>query len=115
MPGRNRRGLSPFVTVALALLIAGCGSGGGGSVPKGNPDARVGPAVVDDYAAVELLRAQLIASSDSYYAGGSAGDARTPLARARSAYDVLARRVKAKDAVVDREVIARFNTLTRDI
>jgi hypothetical protein len=100
---------------ALAILIAGCGGGGSGSVPRGNPDSRHGPAAVDDYAAVELLRAQLVASSDSYYAGGSAGDARIQLARARGAYDVLARRVKAKDPVVDREVIARFDTLTRDI
>lgn len=101
---------------ALGLLIAGCGSGGSGSsVPRGNPDTRHGPAAVDDYAAVELLRAQLIASSDSYYAGGSAADARLQLTRARSAYDVLAPRVKKNDPVVDREVVARFNTLARDI
>jgi hypothetical protein len=99
----------------LVLLIAGCGSSGSGSVPRGNPDARYGPAAVDDYASVELLRAQLVASSDSYYAGGSAGDARIQLARARAAYDALARRVKAKDPVVDREVVARFNVLGRDI
>jgi hypothetical protein len=100
--------------VALALLLAGCG-GSSSSVPRGNPDSRRGPTAVDDYAAVELLRAQLIASSDSYYAGGSAGDARIQLTRARSAYDILAPRVKAKDPVVDREVVARFNTLARDI
>ena len=100
----------------VALLIAGCGSGGsGGGVPRGNPDARHGPAAVDDYAAVELLRARLIASSDSYYAGGSAADARLQLERARAAYDGLAPRVKAKDAVVDREVVTRFDTLARDI
>jgi hypothetical protein len=46
---------------ALCLLAAGCGSGGGGSVPRGNPDSRHGPAAVDDYAAVELLRAKLVA------------------------------------------------------
>jgi hypothetical protein len=101
---------------AVAVLIAGCGSNGGSdSVPRGNPDARYGPSAVDDYAAVELLRAQLIASSDAYYAGGAAEDARIQLARAREAYDVLAPRVKAKDSVVDREVVARFNTLARDI
>jgi hypothetical protein len=99
----------------LVLLIAGCGSSGSGSVPRGNPDARHGAAAVDNYAAVELLRAQLVASSDSYYAGGSAGDARIQLGRARAAYDALARRVKAKDPVVDREVVARFNVLGRDI
>jgi hypothetical protein len=98
------------------LVFAGCGSGGGsGGVPQGNPDARYGPAAVDDYAAVELLRALLVASSDSYYAGGSAEDAKTQLRRARAAYDVLAPRVKAKDPVVDREVVARFDTLARDI
>jgi hypothetical protein len=100
---------------AVALLIAGCGSGGSGSVPRGNPDSRHGPGAVDDYAAVELLRAQLVASSDSYYAGGSAADARAQLTRARAAYDILAPRVKAKDPVVDREVVARFGTLARDI
>ena len=101
--------------VALALLIAGCGGGGSGSVPRGNPDQRHGPAAVDDYAAVELLRALVVASSDSYYAGGSAADARTQLARARQAYDVMAPRVKKNDPVVDREVVARFNKLERDI
>jgi hypothetical protein len=100
---------------ALCLLVAGCGSSGSGGVPRGNPDSRHGPAAVDDYAAVELLRAKLVASSDSYYAGGSAEDARIQLARARAAYDILAPRVKAKDPVVDREVVARFNTLARDI
>src|SRR4051812_2897000 len=102
--------------VLLAVALAGCGSGGGGgSVPKGNPDARHGPAAVDAYSSVELLRALLVASSDSYYAGGSASDARTQLARARAAYDALAARVKAGDPVVDREVVARFNTLARDL
>jgi hypothetical protein len=101
--------------VAAILLLAGCGGSGSNSVPRGNPDVRDGPAAVDDYSAVELLRARLIASSDSYYAGGSAGDARIQLQRARTAYDVLAARVKAKDPVVDREVVARFNTLARDI
>jgi hypothetical protein len=100
---------------AIALLIAGCGSSGSGSVPKGNPDTRHGPAAVDNYASVELLRAMLIASSDSYYAGGSASDARTQLQRARAAYAGLAPRVKKNDPVVDREVVARFDTLARDI
>lgn len=100
---------------ALCLLVAGCGSSGSGGVPRGNPDSRHGPAAVDDYAAVELIRAQLVASSDSYYAGGSAEDARVQLTRARAAYDTLAGRVKAKDPVVDREVVARFNVLGRDI
>ena len=101
--------------IVAAILIAGCGSGGGGSVPKGNPDSRHGPAAVDAYASVELLRSLLIASSDSYYSGGSAADARTQLQRARVAYNVLAGRVRAKDAVVDREVLARFDVLQRDI
>ena len=104
------------VLAAAAILIAGCGSGGaGGGVPKGNPDARHGPAAVDAYASVELLRALIVASSDSYYSGGSADDARTQLSRARAAYDALAGRVKAKDPVVDREVVARFDVLARDI
>lgn len=101
---------------ALAVLLAGCGdSGSSGSVPRGNPDTRHGPAAVDDYAAVELLRARIVASSDAYYAGGSAGDARTQLARARAAYDVLARRVKKNDPIVDREVVARFDDLAREL
>src|SRR3954469_25190999 len=98
------------------LAIAGCGSsGGGGGVARGNPDTRHGPAAGDNYAAVELLRARLVASSDSYYSGGSAEDARSQLSRARAAYDLLAPRVKAKDAVVDREVVARFDLLARDL
>jgi hypothetical protein len=100
---------------ALALLIAGCGGSGSGGVPRGNPDQRHGPAAVDDYSAVELLRARVVASSDSYYAGGSAADARTQLARARQGYDLLAPRVRKNDPVVDREVVARFNMLARDI
>src|SRR3954470_20915726 len=97
----------------LALIaVAGCGSsGGGGGVPRGNPDTRHGPVAVDNYAAVELLRARLIASSDSYYAGGSAQDARAQLTRARAAYDLLKAKVAAKDSVVNREVAARFDVL----
>jgi hypothetical protein len=110
------RAAAAAVLVAMAVGLGACGSGSGGSsVPKGNPDARHGGQAVDSYAAVELLRALLIASSDSYYAGGSAEDARTQLARARTSYDVLAGRVKANDPVVDREVVARFNVLTRDL
>lgn len=99
----------------LALALAGCGGDGSGGVPRGNPDSRHGPEAVDDYAAVELLRARLVASSDSYYAGGSAADARMQLERARAAYDILAPRVKKNDPVVDREVVARFDTVTRGI
>jgi hypothetical protein len=96
--------------------LAGCGGGGGGgSVPRGNPDLRHGPAAVDNYSAVELIRAHLIASSDAYYAGGSVGDARTELGRARAGYDALAGRVKANDPVVDREVVARFDLLANDL
>src|SRR6476660_2188367 len=110
---RNTTALTRFVTAALVVLtLGGCGSGrGSGAVPKGNPDQRHGPAAVDDYAAVELLRARVIASSDSYYAGGSAADARTQLVRARQAYGVMAPRVGKNDPIVDREVVARFNTL----
>lgn len=100
---------------ALVLLVAGCGSSSSGGVPRGSPDSRHGPAAVDEYASVELLRALLVASSDSYYSLGAAGDANTQLHRARSAYDRLAGRVKAKDPVVDREVTARFDVLARDI
>jgi hypothetical protein len=103
------------VLAAVALLIAGCGSSGSGAVVRGNPDARHGPAAIDDYSAVELLRARLVGLSDAFYAGGSAGDTRIQLQRARAGYDVLAPRVKAKDPVVDREVVARFNVLTRDL
>jgi hypothetical protein len=103
------------LAAALIFLVAGCGSGGGSSVPRGNPDSRHGPEAVDSYASVELLRARLVASSDSYYAGGSAGDARIQLARARAAYDLLAPRVRGKDPVVDREVTVRFDLLARDI
>src|SRR3954447_24005497 len=101
----------------LALIaVAGCGSSrGGGGVPRGNPDTRHGPVAVDNYAAVELLRARLIASSDSYYAGGSAQDARAQLTRARAAYDLLKANVAAKDSVVNREVGARFDVLGREL
>jgi hypothetical protein len=84
-------------------------------VPHGNPDSRHGPRAVDDYASVELLRARLLASSDAYYAGGSAEDARRQLERARGAYDVLAGRVRGNDRAVNREVVARFDVLARDI
>jgi hypothetical protein len=103
------------LTAAFALLLTGCGSGGGGAVPSGNPDSRHGPAAVDAYASVELLRALLIASSDEYYSGGSAADARTQLQRARGAYDGRAARVRTKDPIIDREVIARFEVLERNL
>jgi hypothetical protein len=110
------RARSGFLIAALVIALAGCGGGGGGgSVPRGNPDLRHGPAAVDNYSSVELIRALLISSSDAYYAGGSVGDARTQLGRARAGYDVLAGRVKANDPVVDREVVARFNLLTSDL
>ena len=114
---RNTTALTPFVTAALVVVLAGCGSvgSGGGAAPKGNPDARHGPQAVDDYAAVELLRARIIASSDAYYAGGPVANAQTELRAARQAYDGLAGRVRAKDPVVDREVVARFNVLARDL
>src|SRR3954466_7548675 len=112
---RGRSAVRRAAAFGVLLVIAGCGSSGGsGGVPQGNPDARHGPTAVDNYAAVELLRAQIVASSDSYYAGGSAEDARAQLMRARSAYNVMADRVRAKDPVVDREVVARFDTLARD-
>jgi hypothetical protein len=110
-----RRAAAAAVLVALACALSACGGSGSGGAPQGDPDARHGPAAVDAYAAVELLRALLIASSDSYYAGGSAADARRQLARARTAYDALAPRVRERDPVVDREVVARFDTLARDI
>src|SRR4051812_46632173 len=98
-----RRAVAAAVLAVLACALSACGSSGSGAAPQGNPDARHGPGAVDSYASVELLRALLIASSDSYYAGGSAGDARQQLVRARAAYDALAPRVRAKDPVVDRE------------
>ena len=108
-------GLPKRRTIAAALslvAIAGCGTNsGGGSVPRGNPDNRHGPQAVDNYAAVALLRALVVTSSDSYYAGASAADARTQLLRARQNYDTLAGHVKTADPVVDREVVARFNLL----
>jgi hypothetical protein len=108
------RSLAAAACVATALAAAGCG-GGGSTVPRGNPDARHGAAAVDSYASVELLRALLVASSDSFYSGGSADDARTQLARARASYDALAPRVRAADPVVDHEVIVRFTLLARDL
>lgn len=101
---------------ALALLaLAGCGGDEDTAVPVGNPDQRHGAQAVDAYAAVELLRALVVASSDSYYAGGNAGDANTQLARARRDYEALAERVRRGDAVVDREVAVRFDALERSL
>lgn len=98
--------------LTAAVAFAGCG-GSGPKVPRGNPDARRGADVVDHYAQVEFLRALLVASSDSYYAGGSADDARTQLRRARAAYDQLAGGVRAGDPIVDREVVARFDLVAK--
>jgi hypothetical protein len=95
----------------LTAATAGCGSAGGGGVPQGNPDARHGAAAVDSYASVELLRALLVASSDGFYAGGSADDATTQLERARDAYDALRERVISADPVLDREVTTRFDVV----
>jgi hypothetical protein len=112
-PLRRRIGRAA-ACIAAGLLIAGCGSGGS-SVPRGNPDARHGAAAVDSYASVELLRALLVASSDGYYAGGSADDARRQLQRARVAYAPLSPRIAAADPVLQREVTARFDVLARDL
>ena len=109
------RAAAAAVLTALVCALTACGGGGAPVVPRGNPDARHGPAVVDDYAAVELVRSLLIASSDGYFAGGSAADTRAQLARARAAYDVLAARVQASDPVLAREVEVRFDRLARDI
>jgi hypothetical protein len=108
------RSLAAAACIAAALLAVGCG-GSGTPVPRGNPDARHGAAAVDSYASVELLRALLVASSDSFYSGGSADDARTQLERAQAAYDQLAQRVRAADPVVDHEVKVRFALLGRDL
>src|SRR3954466_16436542 len=103
---RGRSAVRRAAAFGVLLVIAGCGSSGGsGGVPQGNPDARHGPTAVDDYAAVELLRARVVASSDGYYSGGSAADARTQLNRARATYDALAPRVKAKDPAVAPELV----------
>jgi hypothetical protein len=110
-----RRAAAAAVVVAVACAVGACGGHESAGAPRGNPDGRHGAAAVDAYASVELLRALLIASSDSYYAGASADDARRQLARARAAYNALAPRVRAKDGVVDREVVARFDVLARDI
>lgn len=101
------------VAVLCAVLVAGCGSGGGKGVPQGNPDNRHGAAAVDSYASVELLRALLVAASDGFYAGGSAEDAGTQLNRARSSYEDLQDRVRATDPVLDREVSARFDVVQK--
>ena len=100
------------LALALALGIGGCG-GSGPKVPRGDPDLRHGPTAIDSYAQVEFMRALLIASSDEFYAGGPAGDARTQLQRARALYNQLAGRVRTADPTVDREVTARFNLVAR--
>jgi hypothetical protein len=110
-----RRAAAAAVLVSLACALTACGGSGSAAAPQGNPDARHGRAAVDAYASVELVRALLIASSDSYFAGGSAADARRQLTRARATYDPLRPRVRANDPVVDREVVARFDLLARDI
>lgn len=109
------RAAAAAALLALACLLSACGSSGSERAPRGNPDARHGGTAVDNYAAVELLRALLIASSDGYNAGGGVADARTQLSRARANYAVLEGAVKARDPVVDREVSARFDLLTRDL
>ncbi len=109
------RAATAAVLVALACLLAACGNSSSAKPPQGNPDARFGPQAVDDYAAVELLRAQLIAAGDGYASGAPASDARTQLNQARVAYSVLEPRVKAKDPIVDREVAARFAKVEQEI
>jgi hypothetical protein len=113
-PSGRIRGGGAIAAVCAALAVAGCG-GSGPAVPRGNPDSRHGATAVDAYAQVELLRALLLASSDGYYAGGSADDARAQLRRARQAYAALQPRVTAKDPVVDREVVARFDVTAREL
>ena len=101
------------IAVACALLVAGCGSSGGSGVPKGNPDDRHGAAAVDGYASVELLRSLLVASSDGFYAGGSADDAASQLERGQTAYEELQPAVQRADPVLDREVTKRFEIVDK--
>jgi hypothetical protein len=106
------RAPTALAAVLAAVALSACGDSGG-SVPQGNPDGRHGAEAVDAYAQVELLRALIVASSDSYYAGGSAEDAGTQLERAQAAYGQLAARVRRADPVLDREVVARFRVVAR--
>lgn len=112
MRGPRIRAAAVAACLATAAPLGGCG-GSSPKVPHGNPDARRGAQAVDHYAQVEFLRALLVASSDSYYAGGSAEDARSQLRRARTAYDQVAAQVRAGDPVVDREVVVRFDIVAR--
>src|SRR4051794_7533452 len=97
---------SLLVACATALALAGCGTGGGHAVPRGNPESRHTTSAIDTYAQVEFLRALLVASSDGYYAGGSADDARSQLRRARSAFDSLQHPPRAAAAGLDHEGLA---------
>src|SRR5207248_4705013 len=104
----SKRMQRALVAAAVAALLALAGCGSGGHVTQGNPDLRDGAGAVDTYAQIEFLRALLISSSDAYYAGGSAEDAKAELQRARAAYGALAGRVAASDPVLARQVGARL-------
>ena len=97
---------------AAALALAGCGSDEGG-VPRGDPAVRHGEAAVRDYLAVEEVRSHLAAASDYYYSGGSAPTARTLVGQAHDRYRSLGVRVKARDAVLDREIEVAFGRADR--
>jgi hypothetical protein len=112
VPAGPRRAAAAALASLALLALAGCGSSGP-RVPHGNPDLRRGPQAVDSYAQVEFIRALVIASSDEYYAGGAADDARLQLTRAHTLYDQVAGRVRSADRVVDREVSARFGLVAK--
>lgn len=103
-----------FAAAGAALTLAACGSDAS-DVPRGDPAVRHGERAVADYLAVEEIRSYLSAASDYYYSGGSAPPTRTLIGQARDQYAALARRVSAKDRVLNREVEVAFERADRAI
>jgi hypothetical protein len=89
---------------ATALSLAACGAAAE-PVPQGPPAQRHGARAVADVERVERARASLVAAIN-LYEGRRGAEAVRHLDDARSTYAPLRPRVRARDAVLDREVEA---------
>jgi hypothetical protein len=101
-----------FVLAAALAALMGCGSDAV-KVPQGNPAIRHGEEAIADYMAVEEIRVELTAASDLYYAGGSQRAARNLIQSAHDRYASIARRIRARDHALDREIEAAFERAAR--
>ncbi len=110
-----RKGLLGAV-LAVPLALAACGGGGGKTapLPQGPPTLRHPASQVASSLDAEVMRAHLVAAS-SLYGVGRRADAQAHMNAAQTGYARLTSVVRAKDAVLDREINAAFGIIAGQI